>query len=594
VRDVQCFLGFANFYRRFIKNYSQIVAPLTNLTRKTPAPHGGNGGGTFHWSPEAQAAFEKLKSAFTSAPILAHADPSQPYIVETDASDFALGAVLSQRQEHDGQVHPVAFYSRKFTSAEINYDVYDKELLAIISAFEQWRNYLSGAQHTITVFCDHRNLVYFSSTRVLNRRQARWSLFLADFDFVITYRAGAYQGKPDALSRRREYQSKKGEEAFDQQETILLKPHQLRLNALLPTPKDTTLTDQIREALLKDPFAHNIQEGLLSPHTRDNHHKYFSFNEETKLLYRNGLLYVPDLPSRLKILHSCHDAAPAGHFGITKTKDLITRHYWWPRLRHVVTEYIKSCDTCARAKTPRHRPHGLLHPLPVPSRPWQSISMDFVTDLPLSKKDHRSSTMNAILVVVDRLTKMAHFLPCQKTINAEETATLLLHEVFKLHGLPEDITSDRGPQFASKFWARLFELLGAKINLSSAYHPQTDGQSERVNQVLEQYLRCFIDHQQSNWSELLPLAELAYNNSRHASTRQTPFFANYGYHPRFEIQSPTTPMVPSAESRVAQIQKIHHHLVTELTKAQQRAISNHPRSKPGSVSPGSPIVAQNS
>ena len=157
-----------------------------------------------------------MKSAFTTAPVLAHVDPGQPFIIETDASDFALGAILSQYQD-DGLLHPVAFYSRKFSSSEINYDVYDKELLAIITAFEQWWHYLDGAQHKITIYCDHCNLQYFTSSRVLNRRQARWSLFLAEFDFVITYRPGTQQGKADALSRQSEYQPKPGELAFEQQ-----------------------------------------------------------------------------------------------------------------------------------------------------------------------------------------------------------------------------------------------------------------------------------------------------------------------------------------------------------------------------------------
>src|ERR1035438_781904 len=184
VHDVQSFLGFANFYRIFVKDFSGVASPLIALTNKTKAP--------FSWNPPAQASFDALKTAFTSAPILAHVDPSRLFIMETDASDFALGAVLSQYQD-DGLLHPVAYYSHKFSTAEINYDVYDKELLAIITAFEQWRHYLDGAQHTITIFCDHRNLQYFASSRVLNRRQACWSLFLADFDFVITYRPGSQQ-----------------------------------------------------------------------------------------------------------------------------------------------------------------------------------------------------------------------------------------------------------------------------------------------------------------------------------------------------------------------------------------------------------------
>ena len=176
VRDVQCFLGFANFYRIFIKDYSKIAAPLTRLTCKDK----------LEWSTEADQAFEILKMAFTSAPILTHLDFQKPFFLESDASDFALGAVLSQHGE-DERLHPVAFHSRKFTAAEINYEIHDKELLAIIDSFQEWRHFLEGARHPITVHTDHKNLEYFMSAKVLNRRQARWSISLSRFNFVITY-----------------------------------------------------------------------------------------------------------------------------------------------------------------------------------------------------------------------------------------------------------------------------------------------------------------------------------------------------------------------------------------------------------------------
>jgi hypothetical protein len=180
----------------FIKGYSKITTPLTTLTCKDKPSS---------WNPKAQAAFDTLKMAFTSAPVLIHLDPAKPFIVETDASDFALGAILSQFGI-DGLLHPVTFYSRKLTSAEINYQVYDKELLAIITAFEQWRPYLAGAQHQVQVLIDHKNLLYFTTTRTSNRRQARWSIFLVDFNFEIQCQPGTQQGKIDALSRRSEYE----------------------------------------------------------------------------------------------------------------------------------------------------------------------------------------------------------------------------------------------------------------------------------------------------------------------------------------------------------------------------------------------------
>ncbi len=186
-------------------------------------------------------------------------------------------------------------------------------------------------------------------------------------------------------------------------------------------------------------------------------------------------------------------------------------------------------------------------PLTVPSRCWQSISMDFITDLPIS------AGHDSILVVVDRLSKMAHFIPCSKDVTSEQTASLVFQHVVHLHGLPDNIVSDQGPQFAARFWSHLFQQLGTSISLSSTIHPQTDGQSEQVNQVLEQYLRCTINYNQDNWVDLLPSAEFAYNNATHTSTRTSPFFANYEFHPCFEFLEPMHPSVPAAEDHVVRM-----------------------------------------
>ena len=544
VRGVQCFLGFANFYRIFIKNYSTVVSPLTALTCKDRK---------FDWDLKAQNAFDDLKRRFTSAPILTHANPDRQYIVETDGSDFALGAVLSQLQD-DGKLHPIAFYSRKFSAAEINYEIYDKELLAIVAAFEQWRHYLCGAQCPIIVFTDHKNLLYYTTTRKLNRRQARWSMFLADFDFEIKYRPGSQQGKPDALSRREEYKPKEGEDCVTNQQTVLIKPEKLHINGIVSTLEDDSQHSRIRENLKKDSFASGIMKHI---------EKFPKFTITNGLLFNEGLLYVPDLHSKLEILKNRHDSKIAGHYGTSKTVELITRDYWWPKMWEFVRRYINGCDTCARSKPSRHKPYGLLMPLEVPNKPWESISMDFITDLP------NSNGYDAILVVVDRFSKMAHFIPCTKKISARTTAKLILQHIVRLHGLPRDIVSDRGPQFHSKFWKNLFGLLGTKISLSSAFHPQSDGQSERVNQVLEQYLRCTINYLQSNWCDALPLAEFSYNNSVHSSTQKTPFFANYGFHPRFDFDQMTTPLNPTAEKLVLDLQKLHRDVKEQLKAAQE-------------------------
>jgi hypothetical protein len=194
VHDVWMFLGLANFYRRFIKDFSRIALPIIRLLKKECLAK-------FRWTLEAQAAFDKLRTAFTTAPILQHFDPERPAILEADASDFALGAVVSQRGE-DGLVHPVAFHSRKFNPAELNYEIYDKEMLAIVESLEHYHHYFEGLGQQITIYSDHHNLLWFTETKIYNRRQVRWAEKLYKFDFIIVFRPGKEGGKPDALSRR--------------------------------------------------------------------------------------------------------------------------------------------------------------------------------------------------------------------------------------------------------------------------------------------------------------------------------------------------------------------------------------------------------
>ena len=226
-----------------------------------------------------------------------------------------------------------------------------------------------------------------------------------------------------------------------------------------------------------------------------------------------------------------------------------------------VKEFVTTCDICFCSKIPRHRPYGLLRPLKIPKKPWTSISMDFIVDLPPSKE------FDSIFVVVDRLTKMTHFVSCNKTVTGEEIARLFIDNVYKYHGLPDDIISDRRTQFTSKFWQSLFKILQVEIKLSSAYHPQTDGQTERVNQVLEQYLRCSINYHQDNWVELLPLTEFVYNNTIQDSTKQTPFFVNYGHHPRFDQFQLSTSKNPAAQDLATRLLEIQKDMKIELLEA---------------------------
>ncbi|KAE8216955.1 hypothetical protein CF319_g8841, partial [Tilletia indica] len=566
VKDLQSFLGFANFYRRFIWKYSQVTSPLTALLRKN---------NTWNWTPQCQEAFDTLKRAFTSASILQHFDPARPITMETDASDYALAAVISQPDD-DGVLHPVAFRSRKLSAAELNYEIHDKEMLAIVDTLDSWRHLLMDSQHTVTIFADHKNLEYFTTSKLLNRRQARWSIFIVDYDFRIIYRPGLLGGKPDALTRRPDYHpgtATKHYASNNPQNFKTLLPqdkHNFSPPTSTPTPTPTPAQARATYTVRADPELLNrlSQAYDLDSHLQDHRADY---QEVDGLLLRDKRLYVPE-SLRVDILKSRHDHPLAGHHGRRKTLDLVRRDFFWPHMRKFIHNYVDTCDSCSRTKPQRHKPYGPLHSLHVPIRPWTDVAMDFVEALP------NSFGFDAILVIVERLTKMALFIPTYTTLTSPDLAKLYLQHVFSKHGLPDTIVSDRGSEFTSSFWRSLCKLLGIKQALSTAYHPQTDGQTERVNQSLEQYLRTFTNYQQSDWSDFLPLAEFAYNNSEHSTTQTTPFFANKGYHPSFDFKAPQgdivgqdNPYHPLATSVVDHLASIHSFLVEQITLANERS-----------------------
>ena len=559
--DVQSFLGFANFYRRFIKGYSEIVRPLTALTKKDCK---------WKWEPEQQAAFDLLKNVFTSSPILTRFDPDRDIVLETDASDYVSAGVLSQYGD-DGLLHPVAFFSKKHSPAECNYEIYDKELMAIIRCFEEWRAELQSVENPIEVLSDHKNLEYFMSTKLLNRRQARWAQFLSQFNFKIIYRPGKAGGKPDALTRRSGDLPKTGDERNEFNLSTVIKPHQImRLMADNPDLRERSVLETLfDEGYKADTFPTKILQKIRNGKVQSKKITLAECTEENGRLRYQDRLFVPEHePLRAYIMQQHHDVPAAGHPGRSKTLELVQRAYYWPKMRQDIERYVRNCHTCQRSRTSRHAPFGILRPLPIPDRPWQSISMDFVTGLPWS------DGYDAIWVVVDRLTKARHLIPCRTNIDAKDLADLFLQHVFRLHGLPDEIISDRGPQFAASFWHRLCKRLGIEPRLSTAFHPQTDGQTERFNAVMEQYLRVYVTHLQDDWAQWLSLAEFAANNHASETTGVSPFFGMYGFDPKWQVD--LSAPIPGDESdqrantTARALSEIHEHLKLEINRAQTR------------------------
>ncbi len=542
VKEVQKFLGFANFYRRFIYGFAGVTRPLTALTRKSRP---------WQWGKEEIEAFEKLKTSFTSAPILRQFDDTRVCFLETDASDFAIAGVLSQRFDghpgdtgFDGDIRPIGFYSCRLNPiGEINYTVHDKELLAILRCLREWRHLLIGSPYPIVVITDHRNLEYFNERRELSSRQARWAQFLADYRLEIRFRPGSEGGKPDSLSRRADYKttSDKTFKVWNEASKAVLLPKEIFSETVkgrrgVTVDKNfngvgnsTMLTDMERFGFSEEDIRGGMAVAILPIKGISDYG--WERKAKTSMLTYKGKMVVPDNDfAKYSIVSARHDSILAGHVGRDKTLDLVWRDYYWPSARAYIENYVATCEHCQRTKSMRHKPYGMLKPIQVATRPWKEISFDLIEGLPIS------DGFTDILVVVDRFTKMAHFVACDNSLTAEKLAGIMLKEVFLRHGLPDRIVSDRGSEFASKLWKEVLKRLSVSRDLSTAFHPQTDGQTERVNQTLEHFIRHYCNYQQDDWNSLLPMAEFSYNNSKHSATNQSPFFVAYGYNPRFEVQ----------------------------------------------------------
>ena len=514
-KDVQQFIGLAQFYHQYINNFADIALPLTDLLGE---------GVPFSWNSDREKAFATLKDAISKAPVLRIFDPELPTTVETDASGFALGAVLFQTDKN-GEARPVAFTSRKLNSAERNYPTHEQELLAVIHALRTWRYYLDGT-HFI-VYTDHATLRHFPTQPKLTRRQARWMELLQEYDFDFKYKRGTDNIVPDALSRRPDHQEPD--------------PPPLDINTL-----DITLDTGLRQRLI-DSYQHDSRLGpIYESCLQGSCPPCYSLVDKLLCITRKGitLVCIPQKSDiRLSLLHDAHDSAIAGHLGFDKTYDALRRSVYWPRIARDTKLYVATCENCQRNKHSVQRPAGLLQPLPIPAQRWETITMDFITKLPKTPRGH-----DAIVVFVDKLSKQVHFAANRTTDTATDVARIFFDNIFRLHGMPTTIVSDRDSKFTSRFWKELHRLMDTKLAMSTAFHPQTDGQTERANQTLESMLRAFVDQKQTNWDLLLTAAEFAYNNASNASTRYSPFFLNSGFHPRvptslLQVQQSPNPSV---------------------------------------------------
>jgi len=504
IHDTRSFHGLASFYRRFIKGFSTIIAPLTDCLK----------GGVFRWTEKAQLSFDEIKRMLSQAPILSLPDFNKVFEVHCDASNVGIGAVLSQEGK------PIAYFSEKLNDCRKKYSTYDKELYALIQALRHWRHYLIHKEFLL--FSDHDALKYINGQHKLNTRHAKWVEFLQSYTFHIKHKPGVQNKVADALSRR----------------YSLLNTLQVKIIGF----------DVVKELFESDEDFKGIWRDSQEATVRD-------YKIEGGYLFRGNSLCIPKCSLRELIIHDTHSGGLGGHFGRDKTLALMKSSFYWPHMIKDVSRYINRCRTCHIAKT-HSQNSGLYMPLPVPLRPWEDVSLDFVVGLPRTQRNKDS-----VMVVVDRFSKMAHFIPCNKTLDASHIACLYFNEIVKLHGIPKTITSDRDVKFVGHFWRTLWRKLGTSLQFSSSHHPQTDGQTEVTNRSLGNLIRSIVGDKIRQWDLSLPQAEFAYNSSVNRTTGLSPFHVVYGKNPTSPLDLAPKPfndrINEDAIARAENIQEIH-------------------------------------
>jgi len=533
--EVRQFLGLVRYLQNFLPKLAVQCKVLEELTQKKydrifPA-----------WSQTHQDAFDAIKQLVISRDCLTVIDPSRmpeyKIFVTADASDIASGAVLSFGESWES-ARPVSFDSCSFKGAELNYPVHEKELLAIIRALKKWKYDLLGAPFFI--YTDHKTLLNFNTQKDLSRRQARWMELLSIYDCKFVYVKGEHNSVADALSRLPYLECSSSSSA----ELNATHPYNtpLSISPLITCSEDfnplTTIASlTIRIPPLKSKSNISIDTALIenvrSSYAKDVWcQKLLSASRGMpQLVVRDGLWYLNNrliVPSgcgvREEIFRMAHDAL--GHFGFSKTYDLIRDSYFWPNMRKDLEEgYIPSCLECQRNKSSTSKPDGPLHPLPVPDDRCQSIAMDFIGPLPEDRG------YNSILTITDRLNSEFRLIPTRTDINAKELALVFFENWYCENGLPLELISDRDKLFMSRFWHYLTLLTGIRHKASTAYHPQSDGASERTNKTLVQALRFHVDRNQSGWVAALPKIRFNYMCTVNKSTGYSPFMLRFGRNP---------------------------------------------------------------
>lgn len=560
-KDAASFLGLAGFYRKFVEDFSGIANPLYEYSNKKRS-----------WDDDCDRAFQTLKSKLTSAPVLLPFDESKGIVVTTDASDYAVGATLELVNDQGNVEGVVAYMSAKLHGAQLNWPVREKEGYAIRLALEHWSHYLKGKHFVLHT--DHESLKFLHSKKDTSPKIARWLDTFAEYDFEIVYIPGEHN-RADGLSRRPDLKNTTCSDTVEMAKTIDAKLWTLQtsnvittFNAITPelldtikqgyeTDNDFKIIYEVLSKKIETPpefrtiiKRYEIKDGLL----------YYGFTSRTK-----NKLCIPDNEIRGQILKLAHDSPASAHCDALRTFLNISPFYHWPRMQKTIINYVKTCELCQKSKSKTGRPFGTYHPLEVSDDRWRDINIDFLSGM----EPDITSVNDSIMVVIDRLSKMSHMIGLKKTTTTEELCNIFMREIFRLHGAPRSIVSDRDKLFTSAVWDRFAQRLGIHLNFTTSNNPQGDGQVERLNRTISERIRTLCEQYPQSWNELLPMLEFGYNNSYQSTIRATPFLAAYAFHPRFV--GLLNPIQPSVRDPLGHEQETGRSFKAQLDRILQRS-----------------------
>ena len=570
VKEVQQFLGLASYYRRFIKNFASVAAPLHKLTEKHSV---------FHWTPQCQEAFDHLKSRLVSAPVLALPDWSTPFVLDTDASDTGIGAVLSQL--HGTDEHVIAYGSRMLSKAEKNYCVTKKELLAVVVFLEQFRPYLLGKPFTIRT--DHNALTWLQRFKEPERQMARWLQRLQEYQFDILHRPGKKHSNADALSRvlcrQCGFLSNEADTCINSVDVS-----DLSLSASSAADlRAAQLADAVIKPILQSKEANhrpNISSADSLPYRR-------LAQVWDQLIVKDGVLYrwfagpddssnhlqlVVPLDLRSEVLESLHGGIVGGHLGHEKTFSRIQGRFYWPGYWSDTRDWCLTCHECSTRKTsthPRRAPLGTIQA----GYPTQIMAVDLLGPLPESPQKNCY-----VMVVGDYFSRWMEAIPLPNQ-EASTVADHLVDEVFMRFSVPEQLHSDQGPQFESQLVKEVCKLLHIKKTRTTPYHPQCDGMVERFNRTLLNMLATHCKDHPWDWEQHICKVCMAYNTSLNSTTGYTPFYLMFGRQARLPVDVMYGGTITDSQSPSEYAVSLKKQLTAAFDTVRQTCKTQHERQK---------------